>query len=172
MTCGQYKLSEVIQDYSKTDQKIKLTQYTCGKASDSDICSLSECLGVKVLEHSLKGVCQNDNVNLSDNPSICGSSGSDDGEPVTTTDEADETATASSSLTVAESAEPTVTSLISSSPGPATTSSPTQTASSSPAGTPSTSLDTSSNATSKILAAGFGVLTAAGAFLIVLLVSL
>ena len=44
MTCGQYKLSEVIQNYSKTDQKVKLTQYLCGAANDSDVCSLSGCL--------------------------------------------------------------------------------------------------------------------------------
>lgn len=144
---------------------MKLTRYLCGKASDSDVCSLSKCLGSKDPEHSLKGICQNDNVNLWDNPQICGSSGGGGGEKAaTTTGQADAMGTAAS--------EPTVTPSTSSSPGPATTTLPTQTASSSPAGSPSTSLGSSSNATSKMLAAGFGELITAGVFLIVLMASL
>ena len=171
-TCGQDRLSEVIQNYSKTDQKVKLTRYLCGNASDSDVCALSKCLGAKAPEHSLKGICQNDNVNLWDNPQICGGSGGDGAEPATTTDKADKMATASLSITVAEASGPTVTPSTSSSPGPATTTLPTQIASSSPAGSPSTSLGSSLNATSRMLAAGCGELIAAGLFLIVLMASL
>ena len=172
MTCEQYKLSQVIQNYSKTDQKVKLTQYLCGAADDNDVCSLSGCLHVKMQERSLQGVCQNDNINLWDNPVICGSGDGDNHAPAATTDKPNGMAAASSSMNVAEASEPTVTPSTSLSPGPATTTLPTQTASSSPVGSPSTSLGSSSNASSKMLAAGFGELTAAGVFLIVLIASL
>ena len=172
MTCEQYKLSNVIQNYSRTDEKVKLTQYLCGAANDNDVCSLSGCLHVHTLERSLQGVCDNDNVNLWDNPVICGPSDGDDQAPAATTDEPNGMAAASSSMNVAEASEPTVTLSTSLSPGPATTTLPTQTASSSPVGSPSTSLGSSSNASSKMPAAGFGELTAAGVFLIVLMKSL
>ena len=171
MTCGQYKLSEVIQNYSKTDPKVKLTKYLCGAANDSDVCSLSRCLHVKWGENSLQGVCQND-VNLFKNPGICGSSDDDNQPPPATTDEPNGMVAASSSMTVAEASQSTGTPSTSSSPGPATTTLPTQTASSSPVGSPSTSLGSSSNASSTMLAAGLGGLTAAGLFLIVLMASL
>lgn len=148
-TCGQYKLSEVIQDYSQTDHKVKLTRYLCGKASDNDVCSLSTCLGVaKAPVYSLKGICQNDNPNLRSNPRICGSSGGDDEEPAATTDG---TAAASSSINVSKASEPTATPSTSSSSGTATTT------------------GSSSNATPRILAGGLGELIAAGVSLIVLM---
>lgn len=166
-TCGQYKLSKVIQDYVKTDQSVKLTHYLCGKANNSDLCALSRCIGAKKREHSLKGVCQNSNVNLWDNPETCitddGDAGGDDSTTITD-DDTDSTTAASSSTTVADASNSTATASTSSSSDTATTTSPAQTPSNTAAANPSPS----SNAASRMHTAGLGELTATGVLLIVL----
>ena len=165
--CGQDKLSKVIQDYSKTDRSIKLTHYLCGKAADSDLCALSRCIGAKQPEHGLKGVCQNSDVNLHDNPGICDTGNGDAGgnNSIATTDDGTGSTTAASlPTTVANASNPAATVTTSSSSNIATTTSPAQTPSNTAAASPSPS----SNAASRMLTAGLAELTATGVLLIVL----
>ncbi|KAL9118300.1 MAG: hypothetical protein Q9187_005156 [Circinaria calcarea] len=170
-TCGQYKLSKVIQDYAKTGPSVKLTHYLCGKAGDMDLCALSRCIGAKKREHGLKGVCQNSDVNLFDNPEVCDTDNSDAGgdDSTTTTDNnTDYITDAFSPNTVADASDSTATATTSSSSDIATTTSPAQTLSNTAAASPSPSL----NAASRMLTAGLGELTARGVLLIVLVAGL
>ena len=166
------------------DKSVKLANYLCGKIDDSDICCLSECIGARQPEHSLNGICKNDDVNLWDNDTIdCGGGSGgggggdddddDDGKGGEDSDDNDQTA-ASSSATGAHASEPTVTPSTSSNTAVQTTF-PTQTATSSPTGSSSpipspssTSIPTStSSAGSSIRAAN---LIALG-FLVVILIA-
>ena len=176
-TCGQYKLSTVIQNYAKTDQTVKLTNYLCGRAGNSDLCDLSGCIGAKKPEHGLKGVCSpNSNVNLFENPEICGTDdsgdtgGGDDSTTMTTDDNTDDTTAAPSSTTpsVADvSISTAAASTISNSNTATTTTSPAQTPSNTAAANPSPS--PSSYAASRMRTVGLGELTVVGVLLIVLL---
>ena len=169
--CNKCKARAAFTDYQSLKEKsVKLANYLCGKVDDSDICCLSNCIGARQPEHTLKGICKNDNVNLWDNDQIdCGDS--DDGEGGGGGGDSDDDggAAASSSTTVADASKPTVTpskslnvatqtTLPPQSVTPSTslsttaqTTLPTQTATSSPAGSSSSS--SSSSAGSSIRAA-------------------
>ena len=167
------------------DKSVKLANYLCGKIDDSDICCLSECIGARQPEHSLNGICKNDNVNLWDNDTIdCGGGGGDDdddddGKGGEDSDDNDQTA-ASSSATGAHASEPTVTPSTSSNTAVQTTF-PTQTATSSPAGSSSpspspssTSIPTSTSTSTSTSSAGSSIRAAniiAVGFLTVILIA-
>ena len=159
--CNKCKARAAFTDYqSLKDKSVKLVNYLCGKVDDSDICCLSNCIGARQPEHTLKGICKNDDVNLFDNDGIDCGGDSDDGEGGGGgggDSDDDGGAVASSSSTVADASEPTVTPSTSSkiatqttlppqSVTPSTslsttaqTTLPTQTATSSPAGSSSSS---------------------------------
>lgn len=165
--CGKCKLGTTVRDYSsRKDKSVKLARYLCGKVDESDLCCLHRCIGAKKPEHSLKGICKNNDVDLWVNDAIdCGGGGGGGSSGGGSGDSSgggggggggggvDNSQTAASSSTVVASAsKPTVTPSKSSSVAAQTTL-PTQTASSSPAGSSSSSVSSSIRA-ANIIASG------------------
>ena len=110
-----------------------------------DICCLSNCLGARLPEHDLNGICKNGDVNLWDNdPNYCGGDSDDGGGGGgggDSDDDNDQT-TASSSATVTNASKLTVTPSTPSNVATHTTL-PTQTPNSNPAGSSSPSASSS-----------------------------
>ena len=180
--CNKCKARTTFTDYQSLKEKsVKLANYLCGKVDDSDICCLSNCIGARQPEHTIKGICKNDDINLFDNDGIDCGGDSDDGEGGGGGGDSNDDggAAASSSATVADASKPTVTpstslktatqtTLPPQSVTPSTslsttaqTTSPTQTATSSPAGSSSST----SSAGSSIRAAN---ITALGLLVLIL----
>ncbi|KAL6715382.1 hypothetical protein ACLMJK_006343 [Lecanora helva] len=167
------KLGGVFSQFQGQQQNVDLVKYMCGKASDADMCCLSERLGTKKPEHSLKGICKGDD-NLLDNPGLnCGGNGAaagggsgggggeggEGGEGSDDSDNGDDGQDSPSSSTpVDNSSESTAPSSAPSSIGSQTTS-PTETASPSPAVSPSSSASPNVGATG-IVALGWLLLVA------------
>ncbi|KAM0800500.1 hypothetical protein BDR22DRAFT_852064 [Usnea florida] len=130
--CNRCNSSAFASYQAMGDKSQKLANYLCGKLDNHDICCLSMCLDITQPEHSLAGICKNDNVNLWGNDVICDGS----------SDSSNNQAAASSSSTVANAPTPTVTP----SPSPPTSSSiaaqttaPTQSTTTTSAQTPTSS---------------------------------
>ena len=109
-SCKRCNIGTRLSDYSsRPDQSVRLVNYLCGKLSDSDICCLGLCIGTKLSEHSLKGICKNNDVNLIDNEILtCGRDSGADGDQNDGASEDDESSDTAGQTAAATSSSATV----------------------------------------------------------------